>query len=263
MIICKACGYDNPLGRVHCMQCGAKIDLSAIVTADQATGSRNELVVEGGKATPGGLGIGRLIQRAISLAILAVLVVGGLLAWQKTQVREIPTDAARALAAKGKIDTLTQAQQAGKGMTLGLDEFEINSYLNDARSPHPVQLAANAATAGFPPKVIKYQIELNNGCFTAIAVAQMHIGSFTNEFILRADGELVDAGDAKQVKWTRAFIGRLPLHGLPGGGWLAGAFADGCFNLRDYEAEWGAVKGARAVTLTAGKAVVSVGAATR
>lgn len=259
MIICKACGYDNPLGRVHCMQCGAKVDLSMIVTADQATGAKGEVVVEGGKASAGGLEIGRLIQRAISLTILAVLVVGGLLAWQKAPVRDMPTDMGRALAAKGKLDVLTQAQQAGRTMTISFDEVEINSYLGDAHSPHPVQFTSS--NAGFPPKLVKYQIEIGNGCFAIVGVAQMHIGGFTNTFTLRADGEFVDAGDAKHVKWNKAFIGRLPLHALPGGNWLTGAFAAACFNLPDYEAEWTALKGARAVTLTPGKAVVSVGAA--
>ena len=261
MIICKACGYDNPLGRVHCMQCGAKVDLSMIVTADQATGSKGEVVVKAGRATTGGLGIGRLIKRAISLAIFAVIVVGGLLIWQNTPVRDIQTDPMHALTTKGKFDTLTQAQEGGKALTISFDEAEINSYLSDARSPHHIQFQTNAPSAGFPPKLIKYQIEIGSGHFVAVGVAQMHIGGYTNEFTVRSVGEFPDAGDTKHVKWTKTFVGRLPLHALPGGDWLAGTFSDSCFNLPDYEAEWTVLKGARSITLTPGKAIVSIGPA--
>jgi hypothetical protein len=240
------------------MQCGAKIDLSMIVTADQATGARGEVVVKGGGAA-GSLGIGRLIQRAVSLAILAAFAVCGLLMWQDgTPARDMRTDTVHAVAAKAKLDTLSQALQDSKTVTTSISESEINSYLGDARSPHPAQVAS---AGGFPPKLVKYQVELNDGRFSAVGVARMQIGGFSKEFIVRADGAFADNGDARQVKWVRAFIGRLPLHGLPGCGWLAGIFAGSYFKIPDYETEWGVLKGARTLTLTSGKAVISVGPA--
>ncbi len=262
MIICKACGYDNPLGRVHCMQCGAKVDLSMVVTADQATGARGEVVVKGGGTTVSA-SIGQIIKRIISLAILAVLLVSVALMWQSTTVRDISTDSAHALAMKGKFDTLSQAQQDGKTLTVGFSEEEINSYLNDARSPKQVKFAPDKGGVEFPPRLTKYQIEAGNGRFTAIGVAEMRVAGLSKEIILRADGSFADAGDGKKVKWIRAFIGRLPLHALPAGDVMAGIFANACFKLPDYDAEWAVLKDARTITLTPGKVVVSVGPATR
>ena len=262
MISCKACGYDNPLGRVHCMQCGAKVDLSMVVTADQATGAWGEVIVKGGETTVSA-SVGQIIKKAISLAILAVLLVAGALMWQQTPIRDISTDAAHALAMKGRFDTLSQAQQDGKAMAIGFTEEEINSYLNDARSPKQVKFAPDKGGVEFPPRLTKYQIEVGNGRFTVIGVAEMRVAGFSKEITLRADGSFADGGDGKKVKWTRAFIGRLPLHALPAGDLMAGIFANSCFKLPDYDAEWAVLKDARTITLTPGKAVVSVGPATR
>lgn len=260
MIKCKACNYDNPIGRVHCMQCGAKIDLTMVVTEDQATGAKGEVVVKVQKAG-GGASIGRVIRKIVSLAILAVLGVTGVLVWQQIPFEDMPSSAAFALAAKGRLDTLKQAQERGTPLTITFNNKEINSYLNDPASPQQVKVTPDNPGAVFLPRWAKYQIELGSNRFTAQAVAEVRIKSFTKQFIFRSDGSFVDAGDGRKVKWTTAFIGRLPLHALPGGDVVAQLFGNLCFRFQGFDAEWKLLKEARAVALTPNSIVVCVGAA--
>jgi hypothetical protein len=260
MIKCTACNYDNPIGRVHCVQCGGKLDLAAIVTADQATGARGEVIVKSQKAG-GGSSIGRLVRKLISLVILVVLVVVGAMVWQEMPMDEVPTSAAFALAAKGRLDTLTQAQAQGKSLTITFNEKEINSYLSDPSSPKHLKFTPDNPEAVFLSRWAKYQIEVGESRFTALAVAEVRVKALTKQFVFRSSGALVDAADGKKVKWKTAFIGRLPLHALPGGGVLAQMFGNQCFKVEGFETEWKLVKEARVVALTPGTAVVCVGAA--
>lgn len=260
MIKCKTCNYDNPIGRVHCVQCGGKLDLSLVVTEDQATGARGEVVVKVQKAG-GGASIGRAIRKLISLAILAVLVVVGLLVWQQTPVEGVNLNAVFALAAKGKFDTLAQAQERGTAMTVAFSHQEINSYLTDASSPKHVVCTQDNPQAVFLPRWARYHIEIGNGRFTALAIAEVRVSKFTKQFIFRSSGSFVEGAGEKKVKWTTAFIGRLPLHALPGGDMVAQLFGDLCFRFSGFDTEWKLLKESRAIALTAGSAAVSVGAA--
>jgi hypothetical protein len=260
MIKCKACDYDNPIGRVHCVQCGGKLDLSAIVTEGQATGARGEVVVKVQKAG-GGSSIGRLVRKLVSLLILAALVVLGLLVWQELPVDEIKTNAALALAAKGRLDTLMQAQERGTPLTITFSTAEINSYLNDAGSPKHLTYTPDNPQAVFLPRWAKFQVEMDNDSFTAQAVAEVRVKTFTKQFVVQASGTFVEGTDGKKVKWTTAFIGRLPLHTVPGGEVVAQVFGSQFFKFPGFDAEWKLLKDARAIVLTPGNAVVCVGAA--
>lgn len=260
MIKCKACNYDNPIGRVHCMQCGAKIDLASVVTEDQATGAAGEVVVKT-PAGSGGVSIGRLIRKIISLAVLAVLVVVGLLVWQQLPFEDIPSSAAFALSAKGRLDTLKQAHERSTAMTITFNNKEINSYLNDPASPQQLKITPDNPAAVFLPRWAKYQFEMGKGHFVAQAVAEVRIKGYTKQFIFRSDGLLTDSGDGRRVKWTTAFIGRLPLHALPGGDVVAQLFGKLCFKFQGFDAEWKLLQEARAVVLTPGQIVVCVGPA--
>jgi len=242
------------------MQCGAKIDLSMVVTEDQATGAKGEVVVKVQKSS-GAASIGRTIRKIISLAIMAVLAVVGLLVWQQMPVEDVPTNAAFALAAKGRLDTLAQAQERGTPLTITFNNQEINSYLSDAASPQHVKFTPDNPGAVFLPRWAKYQIELGNGRFTALAVAAVRVKGFSKQFIFRSSGSFVDSADGRRVKWSTAFIGRLPLHALPGGDVVAQIFGSLCFRFEGFDAEWKLLKEARAVALPPGNAGVCVGSA--
>lgn len=261
MIKCTACNYDNPIGRVHCVQCGGKLDLAAIVTSDQATGAHGEVVVKVQKAGGGGFSIGRAIRKLVSLVIVAVLGVVGVLMWQEMPAENIATNAALALAAKARVDSLMQAQEQGKPLTITFNNKEINAYLNDPTSPKQVKFTPDNPEAVFLPRWAKYQFEVGNNSFTALAISEVRVKGFTKQFVFRSSGSFVEGADGKKVKWTTAFIGRLPLHAMPGGDVLAQVFGNQCFKLSGFDAEWKLLKDARAVVLTPGTAVVCVGAA--
>lgn len=261
MIKCSACNYDNPIGRVHCVQCGGKLDLSAIVTADQATGARGEVVVKVQKAGGDGFSVGRMLRKLLSLMILGVMAVVVVLAWQEMPVDEVKTNAAFALAAKARIDSLIQAQERGTPVTVTLNSREINSYLNDSGSPKHVKCTPDNPAAVFLPRWAKYQVEIGSGYFTAMAIGEVRVKGFTKQFIFRSTGSLDEGAGGKKVKWSTAFIGRLPLHALPGGEIVAQLFGKAFFTLEGFDAECKLLREARVVALAPGTVVVCVGAA--
>ncbi|MCX7825112.1 MAG: zinc finger Ran-binding domain-containing protein [Verrucomicrobiae bacterium] len=262
MIKCNVCGYDNPLGRVHCIQCGSKIDLSKVVPPNRATGARGEVVVTRRGGTGGRTHILRAIWKVVDLIILAALGIGIVLMWREPAVRDILLDAPQAVAAQAKLDTLAQSAQSGKPATVELSEAEINSYLNHPASPRRLRYAEDTPGATFQARLAKYQIQLEGGNqFTIIGVGEIRVSKSVKRVILRLDGSLVDTPGGRRMKFNHAYVGELPLHKLPAGQPIVDWFAEFFFRFQTLDAEWKLIKGARDVQLAAGKAVVAVGPA--
>jgi hypothetical protein len=261
MIKCHVCNYDNPLGRVHCIQCGTKIDLSKVVPPDRATGARGEVVIKGGARHRGKASIVRTIWKAVDLLILAALAVAILFMWQEPAIRDITIDAVQTTTAKAKFDTLTQAVQRNGPATVELSESEINAYINHPSSARRLEYTEDKPGATFLSRLTKYQIEIGSDQFAVIGVGEVRVSSFTKRVILRVDGHVVGAPGSRQIKLTQAFMGKLPLHALPAGQSLVDSFAEYFFRLQHFDAEWKFIKGARDLQLTPGRMVIGVGPA--
>jgi hypothetical protein len=154
-----------------------------------------------------------------------------------------------------------QAQERGEAVTVIFSGEEINSYLSAPGSPKCVACTPDNPAAVFLPRWAKYQVEIGQDRLTAAAVGEVRVSQLTKEFIFRSSGAFVEGAGGKKLKWTTAFIGRLPLHALPGGEMVAQIVGDLCFQFPGFDAEWKLLREARAITLTHDSAVVGVGPA--
>jgi hypothetical protein len=224
-------------------------------------GGQDAVVIRKG-GSGGGVPILRTIWKIVDLVILAALVIGILLMWQETAVRDIKADMGMALAAKSKLDSLTAAQQANAPQTVELTEQEINAYMNDASSPRHFEYAPEPTGGGFSSRFTKYQLELGENEATAIGLAEIRLGGYKKKLVLRATGFVTGAPGGRRAEVSTAFIGKLPLHSLPFGGSLASGFAGYFFRFGVFEEELKLLKAAREVRIAGGKVTVVVGGST-
>lgn len=112
-VTCGSCGHRNPMGRLYCMSCGAKLEVTEkSVSAAGAAGRR-------GAAT------GRYVRLVINLLLLLVVV---------QLVRPAPFRAeigsrADANALGRKLTVLQDAVMENRARTEVLPEAEVNAYL--------------------------------------------------------------------------------------------------------------------------------------
>ena len=258
MIKCNVCGHDNPLGRVHCVQCGTKIDLSKVVPESMGGGQGNVVIKKTrGGAGGGSSGISKLIK-FVDAIILAALVIGIAMMWQVPQVKEIANDPAAAMTAKAKFDSLAAAQQGNSDQVAEFTEQEINSYINEPSSPRHFEYPEDSGGV-LSSRFTRYQFEFGENEATAVAVGFIRLKDLKKKIVIRASGTLGGESGNRQVKLKKLFIGSLPLHSLPFSDKFLQPVADQFFRFQPFEQEWKVLKGTREVQFAGGKAVVASG----
>jgi hypothetical protein len=256
-IKCTVCGYDNPLGRVHCVQCGTKLDLSKVVP--EGTKVKGKGVVYLGKSGVKRHTVYQTIWKLVDLAVFLALVAAIVLMWLESPIKDIQAGAMHALAAKGKLDAVATAVQVSAPLKAPVEftEQEINAYINDPASPRA--LAYPPPTAGsFGVRIARYQIELSEGVVTVVAVGEIKFGALTKRIIIQAGGQLAGDMGQRRLNVATASIGRLPLRRLPWGDRLASICADQFFRFQTYDEEWKLIQRVSGIRLGAGKVIVSV-----
>lgn len=258
-IKCPVCGYDNPLGRVHCLQCGTKLDLSKVVP--EGTKVKGGGAVYLGKGDKPRRPVLKTLWKLLDLVVFLVLAVAIVLMLQESPVKDLQTGAMHALAAKGKLDGVAAAVKLGAPLPgpVEFSEQEINAYLNDAASPHHLTYPP-ATGSGFGVRIVRYQVELSEGEVALVAVGEIKAGNFARRLIIRAAGRFVGGAGQRRLEFPAATIGMLPLHVLPGGDRLAGMFAKQFFQFAGYDEEWKVIQSVGDVRVGPGKVVVSAGA---
>lgn len=257
-IKCSVCRYDNPLGRVHCLQCGTKLDLSKVVP--EGTKVKGGGAIYLGKSDkprrPILKTIGKLFDLAVFLLLVAVIVV----MLQEPPVKDVATSAMHALVAKGKLDGVGTAVKLGSRLPVPVEftEQEINAYLNDVASPHHLTYPP-PSSGGFGVRIARYQIEFLENEVGLVAIGEIRAGNFTKRIIIRATGRFVGSAGQRRLEFTTASMGRLPLHKLPGGNRLAGFVGDQFFRFAGYDEEWKLIQAVGDLRVAPGKIVVSAG----
>jgi hypothetical protein len=111
-VICGACGNKNPIGRIFCVHCGAKLDLDRSRKAARSSG-----------------GLIRALNRGIRFLVAAALLIAIIMALRPA----VPTgsdgtlqDAQRL---RQKLGLLKGAALDGRAISQNLSELEINGYL--------------------------------------------------------------------------------------------------------------------------------------
>lgn len=193
-IKCGQCGFANPLGRMHCVKCGAEIRPS------------EDRVVRRGESGGAARFVFRLVRIAVFLALLAAVVL---------MLRPVapggqdggPQDAIRA---RQKLGLLKGAVLDGYANSQRLSEAEINGYLADL-------LEKTSSGSASSLKLRKVNFALNDPTVALVLVSDLGPATLTYEIT----GELTRGADRKcgfAVQTVR--LGHLP---MPGGlgDWLS------------------------------------------
>lgn len=133
---CGKCGYLNELGRLFCLDCGAKLDLNSIRARDfQASWYR----VVWTAASP-------ILARLLAVAVLGALV----LALWPASVPRVLIDQAGAFAVPMKAKAARAAALNSRTASLQLSEGELNGFLQErARTRHLTQLVIDLKPGRF------------------------------------------------------------------------------------------------------------------
>jgi hypothetical protein len=197
MIACSKCGYDNELGRIFCHSCGAKLDLTEIKSPSQ--GGKSLTKKSGG-------GVGKLLSRVVLIAILAIIVVILVLAFQVPNIRPISTSSDDLMMSDKKRTALDELAVQKVPNAITVTEGELNAFIQGVGFQ-------NAQGNGFGVVPSKLQIELGNGVITAIFLGKLHIaGSVEKEIYLSYTGVPTIEGGHFVFKPTVGSFGALPLN---------------------------------------------------
>jgi hypothetical protein len=186
---CQACGKANPLGRLYCMGCGTKLEVS------EATVARAHMRGSSGATSV----VLRLIRLALSASLLAVIVL-----------------VLRPVAPEGRAGTLDDANELGRKLTdlrdatekqrqvdYRIEEAEVNAYIAEMLKKSP----PSATTGPLAFDLRGIQVALREGELVVLLVTEHAPITLTQE--IRVVPVRQDERWTFVVKGMR--MGRLPL----------------------------------------------------
>jgi len=186
MLICPECGVRNPLGRVFCTQCGAKLKLSDVSRKDIA-GSR-------------GFGWAcRFLARLVAVVLVAALVVGGLALWPETGSIGARGSKHGARRVKNQIGAIRQLR-AGESLGVVFAEKDINGYLRFLKAK---KLKAESISVFVVPGVVRVHLLRVFGPVNLVFF----------ELAPRLSIGLTCVTDGGDIRVQGASVGHLPLRG--------------------------------------------------
>lgn len=187
-IKCATCGHRNPLGRLYCMSCGAKVD----VTEQTITKARDS------ERTP----TSTVILRGVRLVITLLLLVALVLMMQPVPAGGRLGNRADANELGRKLTTLQDAVLEGRASVQQLLEHEINAYLLEILRRAP---SSKRSWLGAELKAVNLRLAEGN----VVAVYLVEAGPFklTQEITVAP----VREGDHWGYAVRAVRVGRMPM----------------------------------------------------
>lgn len=224
-LTCESCGHRNELGRLFCIQCGAKLPPAA------------PQVVRGGA----GRGRGGLLRGVRVVVLLGLCIALGLMIWPKRPAGQSGTEA-QGRDFYRQVVNAEQALKAGREARVLATEPGINGYLDEL-------VARTAASEGEGPLVTANLIRVD---FRPAGVNILVLAKYGPlQFSYHIEAEPAFGARETGFAIRRAQFGHLPLPG-PARGWLAARLAS-LFDAR--QREQFVFRRIADVELSAGKAV--------
>lgn len=187
-VTCGTCRHRNPLGRLYCAKCGARLEVTE-QTVRPETGSLQRL----------GGGLARLLRFAVALGLLFALV---------QVLRPLPPQGQSGTVQHGmefvqKVELLRYAVLERRGMTQEFTEPEINGHLARVLADTPDRAAEG---------LLKFELQLINVRFVQGEVVTVMLSSWqsinlTYEVRVRP----VRGEDGMTLELLGARLGHLPL----------------------------------------------------
>lgn len=189
-ITCKSCGHENELGRVFCMECGKRLDLTETsiqeMRKDMDTGIH--------------IPIGKLIGTVVLLIVAASI---GLALWPR--IPFLRGEATGAEKVKEGMRTLLQAAFSVQKKAVVFDQGDVNAYL-----------------AGRAPEIGVSSVSVSFGNGRMVVRAVETIGPFGPVGPFKYSYDMLGVPAGMDIAFSKGSVGHLPipfgLHTLVSGG---------------------------------------------
>ncbi|OGV58850.1 MAG: hypothetical protein A2283_00700 [Lentisphaerae bacterium RIFOXYA12_FULL_48_11] len=187
MIICAKCGTDNQLGRVFCMSCGAKLDL---------THMSNQMLVKSNEESWLRANWPKLVFIPLFLLVVALV---GLVMWPVNELIGAGGTSAGGRKIEGQIASLERLK-AGQRFSYSVTEQDLNGYCTEV-------LAKKSKINSMSVKMFKgLLVTRMMNVYYEIKVEKVKV-----PIALSVEVKYVPEG--ARLKAARASIGHLPLPG--------------------------------------------------
>jgi uncharacterized membrane protein YvbJ len=135
MILCPKCGNDNPLGRVFCTKCGAKLDFSHTSSQEMAVKVKVSWFSQHGK-------------KVIYLIVLIILAPVLLAFWPRTgRIGKLSTSGGEKKVESGA--KAVAAVKKGQVVTAAFLEEDLNAYFQKQNTNAASRQISMSSTQGF------------------------------------------------------------------------------------------------------------------
>ena len=208
-MVCPRCGYDNPLGRIFCMGCGEKLDLSRVKSSAQIDREEAE-----GKPTTAPLKLRLrktefklypLIKRICRIAVLLLFLIFGFLIWRQPSFKEIPITPEAKESAEETINRLKDAMKSKAKEMADLTEKEVASYIFGKLSYKPAESFLHCALS-------KILVEFNQGDQVSVVLFwTLNLKTHKHDFIIKYTGNVKVAGNELVFEPHAASLGKCPI----------------------------------------------------
>jgi uncharacterized membrane protein len=206
---CPQCGNENPISRLFCKHCGAKLDLSQV-----RTGRSIGHIVSGM--------LSRLIRFVVLVALLTVL---GLLLWPTKPVGQAGTEG-DSTRLRAKLTSLHEAISINRFLAGEITEEEVNAYLA-ALLKHTGERQPEGAPAR---RLTTQSIVISVAPESMVVHILAGWGPLALSYEVVGSPVLTDAGFGLVVATTR--LGHLPMPGASRA-WLAARLSGVFANLSE------------------------------
>jgi hypothetical protein len=156
MIICSRCGNQNPLGRVFCGTCGAKLDLTHMTTENVSQMTRRARIFNV-----------KWLSYIASVILVVLLILAGLAIWADTEV--IGKEGTRLGGDRvGSGLRLMSELKAGRTLNREFPEDDINGYFKfmKAQSLEVDSVTVQVTSGRFQVHVVRTLTSIRIGTFS-------------------------------------------------------------------------------------------------
>ena len=222
MVICQKCGVKNPLGRVFCMSCGMRLNLTHM-TRDTVAKMQKRPWTDYVSA-----------RRVVPVLVALVLACGGLAVWPRTEVIGKSGASADHADLQNQLVAL-MGLRTGQSLRATFAEAGLNAYLRNYKTK---RLKLESFSVAILPGYVSARVVRVLGPFK--------LASF--EFSPKVSYDIVCRPAGNRLALRKASVGHLRLFGP------ARTFASGkVLRLLANEKEWALVKDASEITAEEGR----------
>ncbi len=201
MLACPKCGHTNDIGRIFCIDCGQKLDLSRVGIPGGVLRMRRK----GKKGVPFGKQLSTVIQKFSKIVILAAVAAFLTLLYLPPDFQNRGFNARNFETFQGKRDQLANAIDEQQKMVFVFSEEDLNAGMNQA-----IQNTLSIQETGSKSKGVKLEgAHFSLGKDNVLITIQQKWNWF--HFSTRVQARPKNMNNKWQFRIDQIWIGRFPL----------------------------------------------------